>query len=404
MKNKILIPLINFFKKNKSSKKFWALVVFNAICYLAAFPLGMLVSFIWWLFSSGKISKKAQKIIVYSTVGIVFLFMTFIVYAYSSDPEPTLDMGDIADNQVVQVPSIELSGQYTPEDFSVKVNGEKIDANNGSFSYNYPLELGENEIEVRVSNYKSVSKKLTVTRELSPEEIAQQEAEKKRIEEEKMAEEARKNEDAQKKEVEKQNEVAQPDPEESPAEAQEEETKGFFEKLGFGETVFDESRALSKLKDYRFTASIKGKSAERYLHQYFSELARDVSGIEEGNWQVLGGDAESGYYITYVYQEYGDHKNPKWLVTEEKIVAVDGESRLITPDLAPEGYDLKDELIYDSFNTNLSKLMDTKPNSTAEQIDAIYEEAYQLTAKEYEITVEEVEAAIARSQKANTIN
>ena len=47
----------------------------------------------------------------------------------------------------------------------------------------------------------------------------------------------------------------------------------------------------------------------------------------------------------YKYKFYSGYNNPKWLVTEDKIVAVDKESRSITPDLAPEGYDPKDEFI-----------------------------------------------------------
>jgi len=173
---------------------------------------------------------------------------------------------------------------------------------------------------------------------------------------------------------------------------------------GDSETVFDETKALSKIKTYSFTESIKGYSAERYLDQYFKELIEKVPGVEEGEWEVNeASGVENGFYVVYKYKSVGGYNNPKWLVTEDKIVAVDDESRLITPDLAPEGYDQKDELIYDSFNRNLSRLMDSKPSSTAEQMDAIYEEAYQLTAEEYEITVDEIKEAIARSQKANSV-
>jgi len=112
---------------------------------------------------------------------------------YSKDPEPTLEVQGIENNRVIQSSNIDLSGVFTPSDFTVYINGEKIDSSDGSFGYSYPLQVGENKIVVKVSNFKSTQEEITIIRELSPEEIAQQEAERQKLEEEKkLAEEIKK--------------------------------------------------------------------------------------------------------------------------------------------------------------------------------------------------------------------
>lgn len=50
--------------------------------------------------------------------------------------------------------------------------------------------------------------------------------------------------------------------------------------------------------------------------------------------------------------------------------------------------------VYDSYNKNLSKLMDTSDSSTPEKIDAITEKAYEDTAEEWGFTVDEVKQKI----------
>ncbi len=166
---------------------------------------------------------------------------------------------------------------------------------------------------------------------------------------------------------------------------------------------FSEEDALQKVKTYEFESTIRGVSKTRSLQSYFSEL--ETLGIaSNGSWKINPASGiENAYYAVYTYQAYGDYKNPKWLVSKDSLQAVDDESKLITTNLVPSGHNQKDELIYDSFNANLGKLMDTKPSSTTAQIDAIYEEAYRLTAKEYKITSSEVKQAIARAQKANAV-
>lgn len=196
MRDKIK-PILAFFNKNKNNKKFWTLLVFNLLCYLAAFPFGLFVSFLWWFFATKKIKSKTKKIVAYSSIGFIFLTTSWGVYAYNKDPQPTLELQGVENNQVIQSPNFNLTGKFGPENFSVYINGEKIDSSNGNFNYNYPLEIGENRITVKVSNFKSVEKELTLIREFSPKEIAQQEAEKQRLEEEQ-----RKREEEEKKQAE----------------------------------------------------------------------------------------------------------------------------------------------------------------------------------------------------------
>ena len=50
--------------------------------------------------------------------------------------------------------------------------------------------------------------------------------------------------------------------------------------------------------------------------------------------------------------------------------------------------------VYDSYNSNLSELMDTQDSSTPEKIDAITEKAYEVTADEWGFTVDEVKAKV----------
>lgn len=169
------------------------------------------------------------------------------------------------------------------------------------------------------------------------------------------------------------------------------------------EQSFTENDALQRVKNYEFESTLKGITGKRRLEVYFYELER--AGIaSNGKWTTNPAvGIDNGFYVVYAHQAYGDRKNPKWLATPEKIEAVDKESRLITPDLAPDGYNQKDQLIYDSFNNNLSRLMDSKPSSTDSQMDAIYEEAYRSVATEFKVTVEEAKQAVQRAIKANSV-
>lgn len=174
MIKKSLDTIRETFKKNKHNKKFWALLIFNIFCYFIAFPFGLFVSAIWWFFSTGRIKSKTKKIATYSVFGLLFLITSWCVWGYSKDPEPSLKIENIEDNQVIKADSIDLRGTFEPFHFSVYVNDKKIDSENGNFSYSQPLEIGENKIEIRVANFKSVEEKLIIIRELSEEEIAQQ--------------------------------------------------------------------------------------------------------------------------------------------------------------------------------------------------------------------------------------
>lgn len=169
------------------------------------------------------------------------------------------------------------------------------------------------------------------------------------------------------------------------------------------EKPFTEDEALQKIKNYEFESMLKGVRKTRSLASYFVEM-ENLGIASNGSWKVSpASGTENAYYVVYAYQAYGDYKNPKWLVKKDSLQAVDEESKSITADLAPSGYSKQDELIYDSFNSNLGTLMNTKPSSTTAQLDAIYEEAYRQTANEYKTTVNEVKQVIARSQKANAV-
>lgn len=168
-------------------------------------------------------------------------------------------------------------------------------------------------------------------------------------------------------------------------------------------SAFSENDALQKVKNYEFESTLKGITGKRRLEVYFYELEKEAI-ASNGKWTTNPAvGIDNGFYVVYAHQAYGDRKNPKWLATPEKIEAVDEESRLITPDLAPDGYNQKDQLIYDSFNSKLSRLMDGMPSSTDAQMDAIYEEAYRSVATEFKVTVDEAKQAVQRAIKANSV-
>jgi len=61
--------------------------------------------------------------------------------------------------------------------------------------------------------------------------------------------------------------------------------------------------------------------------------------------------------------------------------------------------------VYDSYNANLSELMDTEDSSTPDKIDAISEKAYEVTADKWGFTVDEVKAKVQEQiMNSNKLN
>jgi micrococcal nuclease len=143
---------------------YWLLLVINLLLYISAFPLGLIFTAIWWFFASQRVSTKLKKIVGFGTGGVFALLIGTTVYAYSKDPEPTLELHTQSD-QVVQSEAVDISGSFSPHHFDVEVNDTKIETQDGTFKYTYPLTVGENIIKVEVSNFKSVEQTLKITRE-----------------------------------------------------------------------------------------------------------------------------------------------------------------------------------------------------------------------------------------------
>jgi len=60
-----------------------------------------------------------------------------------------------------------------------------------------------------------------------------------------------------------------------------------------------------------------------------------------------------------------------------------------------------EKAVYDDYNKNLSKLMDNSDSSTPEKIDAITENAYELTADEWGYEIDELRLVIQREIARN---
>lgn len=173
--------------------KYFKITVFVLLTLVVPY-LTIPALFIWLFQRNQKISKKV-KVITYVIVGILLtVFLTYCINAYSKDPEPTLEVISPKNNVEVQSDSIEIQGNYKPQDRTVWVNGKKIQAENGIFSSFVTLQKGENKIKIQTGNWKRATVNLTIVRIPTSEELAVQEAERK-AEEERVTQEKQKKAD-----------------------------------------------------------------------------------------------------------------------------------------------------------------------------------------------------------------
>lgn len=127
---------------------------------------------LWWFYKKSKFSKKFKTFTTSIVGGLAVILMMFGFIAYAKDVEPHLSISEPTSATSVKAQQIDIKGTYDPSDRKVWINGNEITASNGSFETTYQLKEGENKIEVTAGNWKRARVNLTITRELTDEEIA----------------------------------------------------------------------------------------------------------------------------------------------------------------------------------------------------------------------------------------
>lgn len=125
-------------------------------------------------------------------LGLTALLFGWGAVSYSRDAQPTLEITSPQSGVTVQTSTVEIKGRFEPKDRKVWVNGKKIKTGYGEFSTIVDIAEGKNEFEIKAGDWKRAEVRLTVIRELTPEERAAKEAEEKAREEERRKEEEEK--------------------------------------------------------------------------------------------------------------------------------------------------------------------------------------------------------------------
>jgi hypothetical protein len=275
--------------------KYFKIAIFIVLTLIVPY-LTIPVLLIWLFQKNQKISKKV-KVITYALIGtLLAVFLAHSINAYSKDPEPTLEILNPKNNAEVQTDSIEIQGTYEPKDRTVWVNGKKIQAENGSFSSSVTLKKGENKIKIQAGNWKRATVNLTIVRVPTPEELAEQEAERKAEEERKTQERQKKADEKSRKQAEQKAREAQEEQkkaeEESRKQAEkktQEEQKAEAEKPFVQKEVTEESvkSALASLKEASYRVM-----SEKEITKV--EVSDDLAGISE--------DISEGKIITVYFK------------------------------------------------------------------------------------------------------
>lgn len=159
-------------EKLKTDRKLLLKVVGLIIATLVVPYLTIPGLMIWWFYKTPRISKLV-KILVSGLFGAsTILLLIFGIAIYAKDLDPHLTVSEPSGNSKIQAKQITLKGNYDPPDRVVWVNNKRVPSNNGSFETVYDLQEGENKIDVTAGKWKRAHVYLTVTRELTDEEIA----------------------------------------------------------------------------------------------------------------------------------------------------------------------------------------------------------------------------------------
>lgn len=158
---------MSFVKRLKTDRKF-LLIVTGIVIGILLIPYLMLPALVvWWFYKTPKLSKSFKKI----ATGVALLLLSLVVIggfiAYVNDPEPSLVVSEPATSLTTQAKEITIRGTYAPGDRKIWINGDKVNASNGSFESKYQLKDGENKIEVSAGDWKRAKVLITIKRELT---------------------------------------------------------------------------------------------------------------------------------------------------------------------------------------------------------------------------------------------
>ncbi len=164
------IKYMSFPNRLKTDRKY-LLIFIGIVIGILLIPYVMLPALaIWWFYKTPKLSKGFKKI----ATGVALLMLSLAVIggfiAYANDPEPHLVVSEPEANLTTQEQEITIKGTYNPQDRKVWINGDKINASNGSFESKYQLKNGENKIEVSAGDWKRAKVLLNIKRELTESE------------------------------------------------------------------------------------------------------------------------------------------------------------------------------------------------------------------------------------------
>ena len=151
---------------------------------------------IWWLIKTRKNTIKTRLtpnvIAVIIIGGLFFALFAGTGIAYYRDETPSLQITGPTQGQVIKNSTVVIKGEYQPSDRKVWINDKQINTSNGSFEFTYNLVVGINRLKIEAGNWKKTEQTLTITRELSDEEVAQrQRIEARRLEQKKQEKETR---------------------------------------------------------------------------------------------------------------------------------------------------------------------------------------------------------------------
>lgn len=159
-------------EKLKTDRKLLLIVIGMVIATFLVPYLTIPGLVLWWFYRKSKFSKKIKTITTSVVGGLVVILMMLGIIAYAKDIEPHLTVSEPVSATSIKTQQIAIKGTYDPTDRKVWINGKEVPVSDGSFETQYQLREGENKIEVTAGNWKRAHVYLTVTRELTDEEIA----------------------------------------------------------------------------------------------------------------------------------------------------------------------------------------------------------------------------------------
>lgn len=163
----------------QSAWKMWRPVVYiiGIIVLIATWFLWYIwlpIILIWFLWKKTKYDDK-KKIIFTAIIVVAFIALCSILNFIW--PKPDITIIEPKQNFSVQAKAVTIKGKVNPQNSEIKINNERVNTENGSFTYeaqlaDYPTEKNQIAVEATNGNGKS-SKQVIVTRIFTEDEKAE---------------------------------------------------------------------------------------------------------------------------------------------------------------------------------------------------------------------------------------